>query len=78
MEREHESEDDNGNISNEEEDNNTISPHIRDTLLEISNQIRTRRENESVSNNQAHESEINNEVDNETISNSSDEIEVFI
>lgn len=77
MEREGVGEDDNGNISNEEGDeqndeldNNTISPRIRDTLLRISNEIRTRRENESISDNHAH--------DNETISNSSDEIEVFI
>ena len=81
IERENEREDDNGNISNEQEDgedNNTISPHIRDTLLEISNQIRMRRDNEFPSDNQTHNSEVNNEVDNETISNSSDEIEVFI
>ena len=74
-------EDDNGNVSNEEGDeendeldNDTITPHIRDTLLRISNEIRARRENESISDNQVHD----NEVDNETISNSSDEIEVFI
>ena len=62
-----------------DENNDTISPHIRETLLQISNQIRIRRENESYPGNQTQDITIsNNEIDNETISNSSDEIEVFI
>lgn len=91
-----ESEDANINVSNEEgniegnseedeeehENNDTISPHIRETLLRISNEIMARRENEYGPDNPAPDSELNNEVDNEldneTISNSSDEIEVFI
>lgn len=71
-EGDHEGDDEGG------EDGDTISPHIRDTLLRISNEIRARRENESISDNQVHDNEVDNEVDNETISNSSDEIEVFI
>ena len=69
--------DDEGDLEGNE-DSDTISPHIRDTLLRISNEIRARRENESISDNQVHDNEVDNEVDNETISNSSDEIEVFI
>lgn len=87
-------EDDNGNISNDEgdeeeyqegeqevdldQDSDTISPHIRETLLRISNEIMARRENEYGTDNRAHDNEVDNELDNETISNSSDEIEVFI
>ena len=86
--RDMEREDMNRNVSNEEDDvdgdldedregdqdSDTISPHIRDTLLRISNEIRARRDNEYRAETQAHD----NEVDNETTSNSSDEIEVFI
>lgn len=66
-----------------EDDYDTISPHIRDTLLQISNEIRDMRENEYGADNQAYDitsndNEVDNELDNETISNSSDEIEVFI
>ena len=79
-ERNHEGDDEGDHEGDDEggEDGDTISPHIRDTLLRISNEIRARRENESISDNQVHDNEVDNEVDNETISNSSDEIEVFI